>query len=248
MRAFRLFKFGVSATLSHLGLAVVACSAFGGFIGLASAVVYSQEHAIQLAVGPDQWKSLLVFAGIQLLAQVVATILIGPVFQATAAYAAFRHSRAKVGSLRHGLNFALSRYGRMFKPHLKTWLLILLGLQLLIPGIIYWNQLALVDSVTVFEDSKRPLARSRQLTRGYRRSVFLVALPWFLYGIPAIVVEPTVASISPALMVVYHIALTLYLFAMFAGYSRLYLERTGQHEAHVAGGSGSESAAPAVGD
>lgn len=228
MRAFRLFKFGVAATLSHSGLAFVSCAAYGGFIGLASAVVYGQEHAIQLAVGADQWKGMLAFAGVQLLAQLVATILIGPVFQATAAYAAFRHSRGKPGGVRHGLNFALARYGRMFKPHLKAWLLILLGLQLLIPGIIYWNQLALVDSVTVFEKSKRPLNRSRQLTRGYRRSIFLMALPWFLYGIPAIVIEPTIAGISPLLMVGYHIGLSLYLYMMFAGYSRLYLERTGQ--------------------
>ena len=71
LRAFRLFMFGVSATLSHSGLAFVSCAAFGGFIGLASAAVYSQEHAIQQAVGMDQLKGLLVFAGVQLLAQLV---------------------------------------------------------------------------------------------------------------------------------------------------------------------------------
>jgi hypothetical protein len=230
LRALRLFLFGVSATKSHLGLALVICSVYGGFIGLFSALLLAQEHAIGVWAGFDQMKMLLAFAGAQLLVQLLATLFIGPVFQATAAFAAFRHSRGKPGSVSRGVNFALSRYTRMLKAHIQTWLVILLGLQLLIPGIIYWNQLILVDSVTVFEKSKRPLQRSRQLTKGYRRTIFLMALPWFLYGLPAFVIEPQIAGVWAGLMVPYHVAVSLFLFALFAGYSRLYLERTGQHQ------------------
>ncbi len=217
--------------MSHLGLALVICGAYGGFIGLFSAILLAQEHAIGVWAGFDQMKMLLVFAGIQLAIQLSATLFIGPLFQAAAAFAAFRHSRGKPGSVSHGVNFALTRYKRMFKPHLKTWLVILLGMQLLIPGIIYWNQLVLVDSVSVFEKTKRPLQRSRQLTKGYRRTIFLMALPWFLYGLPAFVIEPQIAGVWAGLMVPYHVIVSLFLFALFAGYSRLYLERTGQHEA-----------------
>ena len=129
-----------------------------------------------------------------------------------------------------GINFAISRYRRMFKPHLQTWLLILLGLQLLIPGIIYWNRFAVVDAEAALGTSKRPLRRSQTLTRGYRRSIFVMALPWFLYSFVALVAVPTLAGIHPALLIVHQICVSLYLLILFTGYARLYLERTGRHE------------------
>lgn len=243
MRALRLFRFGLSATMSHFGLAVVACALFGGVSGAASGLLYSQEHALQSWAGHDQMKGMLLLFGLDILLQVGVTVLLGPIFQAAASFSAFRHSRGKPGSVSLGLNFALTRYKRMFAPHAKAWLTILLGIQLfLIPGIIYWNQFALVDSVAVFEKSKRPLRRSRQLTQGYRRTIFVMAFPWLIYGVPALVIVPELVGISPALMVPHQMLVALYLFVVFAGYGRLYLERTGQHEA---GGEAETASSPA---
>ncbi len=235
MRALRLFRFGLAATRTHFGLAFAVCLLFGGVSGLASGLLYSQEHAITLWANQDQMKSMLALFGLDILLQLLTTLLLGPIFQAAAAFAAFRHSRGKPGTAHLGLNFALSRYGRMFKPHAQAWLLILVGIQLfLIPGIIYWNQFALVDAVTVFEKSKRPLRRSRQLTTGYRRTIFMMAFPWLVYGIPALVIVPELVGISPWLMIPHQVLIGFYLFVIFAGYGRLYLERTGQHEGEPA--------------
>jgi hypothetical protein len=157
VRALRLFRFGLAATRTHFGLAFAVCLLFGGVSGLASGLLYSQEHAITLWANQDQMKSMLALFGLDILLQLLTTLLLGPIFQAAAAFAAFRHSRGKPGTAHLGLNFALSRYGRMFKPHAQAWLLILVGIQLfLIPGIIYWNQFALVDAVTVFVQAAAP--------------------------------------------------------------------------------------------
>jgi hypothetical protein len=231
VRALRLFKFGLSATMSHLGLAFAVCVLFGGISGALGALVYSMEDAIQLWVGPGQIKGMLTLLGIDIVLQVLATILIGPIFQAAAAFAAFRHSRGKPGSTSLGINFALSRYKRMFGPHARTWVRILIGIQLfLLPGIIFWNQLGLVDAVSAFEKSKDPLRRSRQLTKGYRRTIFLLAFPWFLYAFVALLFVPELLAISVLLMVPHQMVVSLYLFIIFAAYGRLFLERTGQHE------------------
>jgi len=205
---------------------------FGGVSGLLSAVLWSQEHAIEVWAAGDNMKSMLALFGIDILLQLLCTVLLGPIFQAAAAYAAFRHSRHKSGSVGMGVNFALSRYKRMFGAHARAWLRILIGMQLfLLPGIVFWNQLALVDAVTVFEKSKDPLRRSRQLTKGYRRSIFLLAAPWLVYGLPALVIVPELIALSPLLLIPHQVMLALYLFVIFAAYGRLYLERTGQHEA-----------------
>ena len=231
MRALRLFRFGLSAAGAQLGMALVACILFGGASGIGSAVLWSQEQTLKSLAGHDPFLAVIYMVLADLSVQVLVTLLLGPIFQAMAAFAAFRHSRGKPGSARVGLNFALGRYSRMFKPHAAAWLVVLLGLQFIIPGIIYWNQFALVDAEAAFGKSERPIRRSRTLTKGYRRSIFMMALPWFLYSIPALVVVPLLAGIHPALLVVHQVVVSLYLFALFAGYGRLYLERTGQHEA-----------------
>lgn len=242
MRALRLFRFGMGATGAHFGLALVACILFGGTSGLGSAVLWSQEQALRQLAGHDDFLSLIYMVLCDLSVQLAVTLLVGPIFQAAAAFAAFRHSRGKPGSVHLGMNFALGRYTRMFKPHAVAWLVVLLGLQFIIPGIIYWNQFALVDAEAAFGTSKRPLRRSRTLTKGYRRSIFAMALPWFLYSFPALVVVPKLAGIHPSLLVVHQIVLSFYLFALFAGYARLYLERTGRHEVSEAAREDAEAA------
>ena len=216
---------------AQFGMAFVACVLFGGASGLGSAILWSQESSLKALAGQDPFLALIFMVLCDLSVQIAITVLLGPIFQAMAAFAAFRFSRGKPGSVRLGLNFALGRYSRMFKPHAVAWLTVLLGLQFIIPGIIYWNQFALVDSEAAFGKSQRPIRRSRTLTKGYRRSIFAMALPWFLYSFPALVVVPMLAGIHPALLVVHQTVISFYLFVLFAGYARLYLERTGQHEA-----------------
>ena len=230
MRALRLFRFGLGATGAQFGMALLACLLFGGASGIGSAVLWGQELSLKTMAGHDEFLAVVYMVLADLSIQVAVTVLLGPIFQAMAAFAAFRHSRGKPGSARVGLNFALGRYSRMFKPHAVAWLVVLLGLQFIIPGIIYWNQFALVDAEAAFGKSVRPIRRSRTLTKGYRRTIFMMALPWFLYSFPALVVVPLLASIHPTLLIVHQVAVSFFLFALFAGYGRLYLERTGQHE------------------
>jgi len=241
VRALRLFRFGMGATGAHFGLALAACVLFGGVSGFGSAVLWSQEAALGELAGHDDFLSLIYMVLCDLSLQVGVTVLLGPLFHAAAAFAAFRSSRGKPGSASVGINFALGRYARMFKANALAWLVVLFGLQFVIPGIIYWNQYALVDAEAALGTSKRPLQRSRTLTRGYRRTIFMMALPWFLYSFPAIVVVPQLAGIHPGLLVVHQVVVSFYLFALFAGYGRLYLERTGRHEGDPSPASDSAS-------
>jgi len=228
VRALRLFRFGLSATLSHFGLAFVVCVLFGGISGGLSALIFSLEPQLKSLVPPGEIWGMMAVLLPDMVLQLGATILVGPIFQAAAAYAAFRHSRGKPGSVSHGINFGLTRYKRMLGPHARAWLRILIGIQLfLLPGIIFWNQLALVDAVAVFEKSKDPLRRSRQLTKGYRRTIFIMGFPWLFYSIPAFFIIPQLLAVSTLMLIPHQIAVAAYLFVVFAGYARLTLERTG---------------------
>src|SRR5690606_1020546 len=69
-------------------------------------------------------------------------------------------------------------------PHGGAALLIQLGLQVVIPGIIYALQFSFVDAAAVWDRDAPALKRSTRLTRGIRRRVFKVWLLGFLVAIP----------------------------------------------------------------
>ncbi len=232
MRALRLLRLGVSSTLSHFGLALAMSLLVGSASGAITATMCGQEAWFVAAAKGDQVTGLAYMAFADAGIQLLVTLFLMPLFQAATAFAAFRSTRGKPGTAYMGFNFAVSRYGRMLKPHALAWLAILVGMQaFLLPGILYWSRFAMVDAVAVFESSKAPLRRSRRLSEGYQRTIVLMAAPWIMYSVVAAVVDLQLAGFSLALIPLHHAALNFALFVLFTGYAHLYLERTGQHEA-----------------
>lgn len=132
------------------------------------------------ATGQDAMVPVLLgWTGLNLLAE----IFIGPLTAATAVFIALRH----VGGTQHkamgGLRFATSRYGRMFVPHLFAQLSIQLGIQLLLPGLLFWTMYAFVDPVAALEGESAVLERSKRLTKGRRLTVLALIAPFILFGL-----------------------------------------------------------------
>jgi hypothetical protein len=119
-------------------------------------------------------KVALAWQGTSLLTE----IFYGPIFVATAIYL----GRAQGPATLYGaLNFALNRYGRLFKWHAAAYVLINVGMIVILPGVLYTLNYAFVDSVCCIEDERWPLSRSTRLTRGRRQRIFLIFLPYFIY-------------------------------------------------------------------
>lgn len=125
--------------------------------------------------------ALLRLVGLTLGTQLAITGLIGPLVAALAVFAGLRTSQGRPGTLYDGLNFALSRYAKLFFWYLVAQICIQIGFQLVIvPGILFFQMYAFVAPVRCLEDEPWPLARSKKLTQGRRRSIFLLLVPWLL--------------------------------------------------------------------
>jgi hypothetical protein len=105
----------------------------------------------------------------------------------------FIDQRASMGD---ALRFALSRFGALFVASFLAGLIIWLGLILcLVPGILFAIWYVFVGQVVVVEGLRgdRALARSKELTQGYRGRVFGMAVLFFiiamLLGAGAFVLE-----------------------------------------------------------
>jgi hypothetical protein len=107
-------------------------------------------------------------------------ILLGPIVVGMTVYTARAHSHGGKATLYKAFNFALARYGRIFKWHAIAWLTIQVGMIVLVPGILFLLQYAFVDSILCLEDEKWPLARSTKLTRGRRRRIFAIVFVWLV--------------------------------------------------------------------
>lgn len=231
MRALRLLGHGLRATTANLGLAVAACLILAVFSGTTGLLVDPVDASGDSADMKTFLVPLLQLTGLQL----ATTIFVGPIMHAAAAFSAFKHSRGKPASAYAGLNFAISRYARMLPAHATAWAVITLGFNLLIlPGIWYWAKWGLVDAVAIFEKTPAKIRRTEQLTRGYRRTIFVMALPLFVYDVAWMLIDFQLIGTFPPLVYVHHVFVHLAHFVVFAGYTRLYLERTGQAEAKEA--------------
>ena len=108
-------------------------------------------------------------------------ILLGPLLAAMSIYIGRAHTHGASAPFSKSLNFALNRYKRMLKWHAIAWITIHFGLALIcIPGLFFVVIYAFVDPVLCLEKEPWPLARSKKLTRGRRRTIFLCFLPWLL--------------------------------------------------------------------
>ena len=119
------------------------------------------------------------FVGIYVLVE----IILGPILAAMSVYTARSHTHGTPAPFMKGFNFALNRYGRMLKWHAIAWLTIHFGLALIcIPGLLFVAIYAFVDPILCLEKEPWPLARSKKLTRGRRRTIFLAFLPWLIFS------------------------------------------------------------------
>ena len=183
----------VQATFRGITTVLPLMLVYGGVLTALDVLIYSSAMPSgQMPGQEDLIRVLLPWAAVTLGLEV----LIGPIIAACAVYVgrAFAQRRdaalAKTPdgapkapgtpTLYGAINFALNRYRRMFVPHAAAQLSIQLGLIIVIPGILFQMQYAFVDSVASIEDEAAPLNRSKRLTRGRRRSIFLLFLPWLL--------------------------------------------------------------------
>lgn len=122
----------------------------------------------------------------------VLTALLSPLLGALAVYAGKRTLDEDSGTLYGGLNFALNRYLRIFKWYVVVTLSVQIGMQLFVlPGILFFQMYAFVVPVLCLEREAWPLARSKRLTAGKRRTIFVLMLPWLLIGTVGAALDPT---------------------------------------------------------
>jgi len=166
---------------SNLGIVLPLAGFMGAVVaGLDIAVgKVLAPKAFSGSLGADQSEIVSLFLGwwgVVLLVELV----FGPFVVAMSIYAARTHSHGGKATLAKAFNFALARYGRIFKWHAAAWLTIQLGMIVLVPGILFLLQYAFVDAILVLEDEEWPLARSAMLTRKRRGRIFALVLPWLV--------------------------------------------------------------------
>ena len=169
----------VNAVLSNFGAIVLVIAVY-------AAVTSSVDYTLYGMLGPkdgaqpDQSTLVRLLLGWEG-AGLVMEILLGPIFAAVAVYTGKQWLAGEKVGVYAAVNFGLSRYGRMFVAHAAANILIRLGLLILVPGVLYMCQYAFVDSVAALESKKTwAMGRSKKLTRGRRRRIFMVLLPVLL--------------------------------------------------------------------
>jgi hypothetical protein len=179
---------GFRALMASLGVALPAALAMGAF----SALVDRASLAALAATGRSAMvnqvlagetvgqEDVLTIALTWEAGSVLGELLVGPLFAAVAIYVGRLWSHGEQRSLYGAVNFAVARYRRMVLPHAGAQLTIRLGMLVIVPGIFFLLQYAFVDAVASLEQEKWPLSRSGKLTRGRRRAIFLVFLPFLV--------------------------------------------------------------------
>lgn len=173
---FNVLRRSFGAVLGNLGT-VLAFTLFAGtVVGLADLVIYEWiQKGIRGSAQAQQSafvKVMFAWWGVMLVFEVFA----GPLMSAAAVFVGRNHSQGHKSGLYKTLNFGLSRYKRVFKWHAAAWLSIQVGMLVLVPGILFMLQYAFVDSIVCLENERWPLKRSKKLTRGRRRRIFVVSL------------------------------------------------------------------------
>jgi uncharacterized membrane protein len=128
--------------------------------------------------------------------------------------AALGHSAELGSSIRRGLNRAV----RLFVAGLAAYILIALGcLALVVPGIVIACGYSVVVQAVVLEDlasGTDALGRSWALTKGYKGKAFKLALAFFLLFFVPFMAAAVVASMMPALMVLFTVGAQILSFVL----------------------------------
>ena len=161
------------ASVQNIHITLAAAALYGISLAVVDHLIFGIVGVSNPPTQQDLPKVLLSLLG----AQFAVEILLGPILAAMAVYVGRCAVEGRSGSLYKAVNFTLSRYSRVIGPHFVAWLSITLGMIIIVPGVLFLLQYAFVDAVACMEEEKKPLPRSKRLTRGRRKSLFLLALP-----------------------------------------------------------------------
>lgn len=226
LRVFETWSTAPRAVVTNLSVALP----FAAFAALVTAPFDAWLTDAIAGVPPRQEDLLsvaLAWSGWALLAEV----LFGPLFAAAAVCVAANHARGVRVGLYKAVNFAFNRYRRMFLPHLGAQVSIQLGMLVLVPGVLYMCMYAFVDPVACLEDEKWPMARSKRLTRGRRKTILWVALPMVLLSLVRMFTDMWALGQGPVWFLADYTAVYLLQFWLWAGFTHMYLKRVAVPEA-----------------
>ena len=225
-RALRFLVAGYGATLRHLGVALPVCLVLALITGVGDVVIAELVALSGVGTGPDAGQTGLIATLVGWLVWDLASqILVGPLVAATGVFVARAAANGKPAGLYPALNFALARYKRMFVPHMRAWVAILVGMQVLVPGLLYWMMYAFVDAVAALDDHPDPRARSRQLTLGRRGTILWMASPFILFSVGRIFFDFQVQAMGTLVWTGYHGLVHLFTYGLAVSYATLYLAR-----------------------
>ena len=119
---------------------------------------------------------------IKLVVSLFLGVLLVPLVDAITIYVWRETDKGRSPTLYAATNWGIVRYARMFKPHMYSYLAIAIGMQVVIPGVLYALQYAFVDAIAATDDNaQKPLARSQKLTQGRRSRIARAWLPYALW-------------------------------------------------------------------
>jgi hypothetical protein len=173
----RIVARALRTTLGNPGVVVPLVLVPAILLGLADTAVFNALGINQ--TGDDTNMQIVKVALGWEATALLCELFYGPIFVASAIYLGRGLGPANLYST---LNFALNRYPRLFRWHATAAVMIAFGLMFVLPGVIYTMNYAFVDSVCCIEDEPWPLSRSTKLTRGRRKRIFFLYLPYFIYG------------------------------------------------------------------
>lgn len=216
-----------SASARNIHITLAAAALYGVSLAVIDHVIFGFVGVSNPPAQEDLPKVLLSMLG----AQFAIEILLGPILAAMAVYVGRSAVEGRPASLYKAVNFALSRYSRLFIPHFVAWLSISLGMIIIVPGVLFLLQYAFVDAVACMEEEKKPLPRSKRLTRGRRKSLFLLALPWIMLSQLLGFFQLWALSQSGLIMAAGDTVASMITFTMFVAFYLLYDERTRKRRA-----------------
>lgn len=231
-RALKSFIQAIKAAVGSAPLVAAVVLGLSALLGGSEKAVYAWVSGQGLTGQSAMVPLVLGWVGLGLLIEV----LVGPLVAGTAVFVALRAA----GGTRHpamaGFGYAARRYSRMFVPHLKAQLLIQVGSQLFLPGLLAWTMYAFTDAVSALEADKAPLSRSARLTAGRRSTLMLLVLPFMLVGtVKALMFDFALVQSEGALTFIGWMApWVLWSYLLQLAQVSLYLDRVGGVEALVA--------------
>ena len=212
----------LSASIRNFHITLVAAALYGISLAVVDHLIFEMVGVSSPPGQQDLPKVLLSMLG----AQFGVEILLGPILAAMAVYVGRAAAEGKPASLYKSVNFALTRYTRLFIPHFVAWLSITLGMIIIVPGVLFLLQYAFVDAVACMEEEKSPLPRSKRLTKGRRKSLFLLTLPWIILSQGLGFFQLWALSESGLVMAAGDTLASAITFTMFVAFYLIYDERT----------------------